>query len=88
MRREPSLGKQSLQVRSIIVHLQLIRVIVQRIFCVVVSGSPTTRVEWVEILGMQVGSPATHIKTRLLVYFSHDSIKFRRKNKLEVAQAG
>jgi hypothetical protein len=35
-------------------------------------------------VGMQVGSPATHIKTRLLVYFPHGSIKFRKKNKLEV----
>lgn len=35
-------------------------------------------------LGMQVGSPATHIKTCLLVYFSHGSTKFKRKNELEV----
>jgi hypothetical protein len=35
-------------------------------------------------LGMQVGSPATRIKTRLLVHFLYDSTIFRRKNKLEV----
>ncbi|EEE67894.1 hypothetical protein OsJ_25730 [Oryza sativa Japonica Group] len=35
-------------------------------------------------VGMQVGSPATRIKTRLLVYFSYGSTKFRRKNEPEV----
>lgn len=33
---------------------------------------------------MQVDSPATHIKTRLLVHFPRNSSKFRRKSKLEV----
>uniref|UniRef100_A0A0E0AM18 Uncharacterized protein n=1 Tax=Oryza glumipatula TaxID=40148 RepID=A0A0E0AM18_9ORYZ len=35
-------------------------------------------------LGMQVDSPATYIKTRLLCHFPYGSTKFRRKTKLEV----
>ena len=37
-----------------------------------------------EQVGMQVGSPATRIKIRLLVHFPHAITKFRRKNDLEV----
>uniref|UniRef100_A0A0E0QAJ7 Uncharacterized protein n=1 Tax=Oryza rufipogon TaxID=4529 RepID=A0A0E0QAJ7_ORYRU len=35
-------------------------------------------------VGMQVDSPATYIKTRLLGHFPYGSTKFRRKTKLEV----
>ena len=35
-------------------------------------------------VGIQMGSLATCIKTYLLIHFTHGSIKFRRKNKLEV----